>query len=345
MRMPQIDPKGLGVDPLPGESDETPERFDPAAMRGELIETEHLARYRFASGAVAGKRVLDAGCGWGYGANMLALADAESVVGIDISESVIESARAAAEPVVELIVGNILELPFDDGEFDVVVCFELIAHVEQQQELLDELRRVLATDGLLLISTPNDEVYGRRNPHHKHQFNPAEFRSTLEDRFANVAIHAQQNWITSMISSHEILAGEDVDLNPMELLKTGALAPGEETYLIAAASDTALPRLGSAAVLGRETELRRWLEMWEFQDERLRQYTDVIENFRFDNVAEMQRRFVASRLELAALERRAEQAERDLEAIRESPSWRITRPLRQSRLLRRTLRRRVAKSD
>jgi 2-polyprenyl-3-methyl-5-hydroxy-6-metoxy-1,4-benzoquinol methylase len=343
--MAQLDPKGLGVDPLPGESDETPERFDPAAMRGELIETEHLARYRFAAGAVAGKRVLDAGCGWGYGANILALAGAESVVGIDVSESVIEASRAAAEPAVELIVGDILELIHDDGEFDVIVCFEVIEHVEQQQAVLNELRRVLATDGVLLISSPNDEVYGRRNPHHTHQFGLAEFRSTLEERFANVAIHAQQNWITSMISSHEILAGEDVELNPIELLKTAALAPGEETYLIGVASDTMLPRLGATAVLGRETELERWLEMWEFQDERLRQYADVLENFRFDNIAEMQRRFVASRQELAALERRAEQAERDLLAMQESPSWRITRPLRNSRLLRRALRRRVAKSD
>jgi 2-polyprenyl-3-methyl-5-hydroxy-6-metoxy-1,4-benzoquinol methylase len=343
--MAQIDPKVLGVDPLPGESDKTPERFDPAAMRGELIETEHLARYRFATGAVGDKRVLDAGCGWGYGSNILALAGATSVVGIDISESVIESARAEAEPGVELIVGDILELPYEDGEFDVIVCFEVIEHVEQQQEVLKELRRVLAIDGVLLISSPNDLIYGRRNPHHTHQFSLDEFRSTLEERFANVAIHAQQNWITSMVSSHEILAGEDVGLPPIELFKTAALAPGEETYLIAAASDTALPRLGAAAVLGRETELKRWLEMWEYQDERLRQYKGEIENFRFDNVAEMQRRFVESRLELAELERRAEQAERDLQAMGESLSWRITRPLRNSRVLRRTTRRRIAKSD
>ena len=41
------------------------ERFDPTAMEGQLLEAEHLARYRWAAALAEGKRVLDAGCGTG----------------------------------------------------------------------------------------------------------------------------------------------------------------------------------------------------------------------------------------------------------------------------------------
>src|SRR6186997_360777 len=77
-------------------SDQPVERFDPESFRGELVEAEHLARYRWAAAAVAGRDVLDAGCGEGYGSRLLAeLGGARRCVGIDIDERTIAAARDA----------------------------------------------------------------------------------------------------------------------------------------------------------------------------------------------------------------------------------------------------------
>ena len=64
----------------------TGERLVPDLQRGELIYAEHLARYFLASQLAAGRRVLDAGCGEGYGTAILAAAGAASVVGVDVDE-------------------------------------------------------------------------------------------------------------------------------------------------------------------------------------------------------------------------------------------------------------------
>ena len=78
---------------LLNEGSEGVERFDPAAMHGSLLEAEHLARYWWASRLVSDKRVLDAGCGPGRHAKKL-LAKGAHVTGIDISEEMVNIARA-----------------------------------------------------------------------------------------------------------------------------------------------------------------------------------------------------------------------------------------------------------
>ena len=87
------------LESLAGLRDGVPERFVPAEMHGQLVEAEHLARYLWATRFAAGRRVLDAGCGMGYGSVLLAAAGAESVEGVDASEAVIAVAEEqAGEP-------------------------------------------------------------------------------------------------------------------------------------------------------------------------------------------------------------------------------------------------------
>jgi len=57
-------------------------------------------------------------------------------------------------------------LPFKDYDFDVVVCLEVIEHVEDYQTLLDEISRVLKPKGFLVLSTPDSPIY--KSPHHLH---------------------------------------------------------------------------------------------------------------------------------------------------------------------------------
>src|SRR5262245_33536477 len=75
-------------------SDKPVERFEPESFQGQLVEAEHLTRYRWAAAAVSGREVLDAGCGEGYGCGLLAqLGGAARCVGVDIDAATVERAR------------------------------------------------------------------------------------------------------------------------------------------------------------------------------------------------------------------------------------------------------------
>jgi ubiquinone/menaquinone biosynthesis C-methylase UbiE len=97
---------------------------------------------------------LDAGCGDG---RYLAALDAElpeRIAGVDISERILETARARV-PRAELQQANLESLPFPDGEFDLVLSSQVIEHVVDADAALRELVRVLRPGGTLVLSTDN----------------------------------------------------------------------------------------------------------------------------------------------------------------------------------------------
>ena len=85
-------------------------------------------------------------------------------------------------------------LPFFAASFDVVVSFEVIEHLRQWNALIAEAKRVLATDGLFIVSTPNKNFYAKTradsgpNPFHEHEFELDEFRDALGHAFPHVTI-------------------------------------------------------------------------------------------------------------------------------------------------------------
>ena len=115
-------------------------------MDGSLVAAEHLSRYWWAAQFARGRRVLDAGCGIGYGSNMLAEAGASEVMGVDIAEPAVEAAKHGAGSGVAFRTGDVAALDFVPDSFDLVVCFEVIEHVEDADAVLDELARVLAPE-------------------------------------------------------------------------------------------------------------------------------------------------------------------------------------------------------
>jgi 2-polyprenyl-3-methyl-5-hydroxy-6-metoxy-1,4-benzoquinol methylase len=237
-----------------------PERASPDEMAGGLMESEHRGRYLWAAALASDREVLDAGCGTGYGSEILADADARSVTGIDIAQEAIEQARSnCTHPVCEFQVGSVHELPYEDGRFDLVVCFEVIEHVDQQPRAISELRRVLKDSGVLAISSPNREVYPPGNPHHLHEFVPEELDRALAEQFANVRLYRQSPWLTSAILDTEQAqrVGREHPLHPT-VMKLAAVEPGEEMYTVALASDAELPPADAVALMGKPFELRWW---------------------------------------------------------------------------------------
>jgi SAM-dependent methyltransferase len=134
--------------------------------------------------------VLEAGSGEGYGADMIA-GVATKVIGVDYDTSAVEHVRARY-PRVEMIQGNLADLPLEDASVDVVVNFQVIEHLWDQSQFLRECLRVLRPGGELLISTPNRITFspGRDtplNPFHTRELNAAELTELLVDAGFEVA--------------------------------------------------------------------------------------------------------------------------------------------------------------
>jgi SAM-dependent methyltransferase len=354
------------TDPTVPVPETDPERFDPARAGGLLIDAEHRARYWAAAALAAGRRVLDAGCGTGYGTETLAAAGARSVSAIDVAQEAVDVTRRRLGDrfAAEVVRADLHELPFPDGAFDLVVCFEVIEHVEDQDGAIAELRRVLAPDGVLALSSPNRLVYPAGNPHHLHEYTPDELDGALRAQFAHVALHRQHVWMASaLLTADQAATPGALALTP-QLLEP--IAPGQETYTVALAGDAPLPDLAAQVALGGAGELR-WLrdemvrvdgarreevgrllreqeraraELRDFREQRARTGARLLdleaENAqlpelvrRLSEVMEERRAYEAGvHVVLAEKDADIERARSIMEGLQASFSWRITRPVR-----------------
>lgn len=160
----------------------TGERTVPGLAEENYWFRRHEVAYEQLMELCAGRRVLEAGCGEGYGADMLA-GVASQVIGLDYDESAIAHVKARY-PRVDMRAGNLAELPLPDASVDVVVNFQVIEHLWDQGQFLRECARVLTPGGRLLISTPNRITFspGRDtplNPFHTRELNSAELTELL----------------------------------------------------------------------------------------------------------------------------------------------------------------------
>jgi SAM-dependent methyltransferase len=165
-----------------------PERIVPDGTEPGIVAL-HEKRYEFALSFCAGKDVLDAGCGVGYGSAILARA-ARRVVGVDRSEEAISHAQERyGRANVEFVVDDLLELSQPDDAFDVVCAFEVIEHVEEPKAHLEHVVRVLRTGGVYIVSTPHGSS---GSPYHVVEFSRADFERLLRRFFDEVELYGQR---------------------------------------------------------------------------------------------------------------------------------------------------------
>jgi SAM-dependent methyltransferase len=135
---------------------------------------QHVARYLWAMNRVRGCRVLDLGCGDGYGSELLSWVCPE-VTGIDISETVLAEARERyRRPHFRCADLTVAE---DIPDADVAVCFEVIEHLHNAQQLLNAVGARLPR---LLLSAPNPLAGGSHiNPHHVNDWPMSRMKANL----------------------------------------------------------------------------------------------------------------------------------------------------------------------
>lgn len=180
----------------------TEERLLPIARRSEdPLLREHWERYRFVAPAVEG-RILDVGCGTGYGALEIARQErVREVVACDRSpEALALASRYYPHPRVRHVAAD-LEKPgweADLGRFDGVIALEILEHLRAEVAFWDGLERLLGGIGVLWLSTPLGRGRGRPagDPFHVHQLRKEEIEDTFRLRGWDAHYYGQAGtWI------------------------------------------------------------------------------------------------------------------------------------------------------
>jgi GT2 family glycosyltransferase/SAM-dependent methyltransferase len=312
VRAPEWEPPGAGADKaVPDAGSASRERFAGDGWRRRQLAIEQESRYRWAEGLARDRDVLDVACGDGYGTSVLARAGASHAFGVDVSPDMIDEARKRAGDLAEFVVGELQNLPCEDRSFDLVTCFETIGHAADVGGVLDELRRVLRPDGVLLLSPPNGDVHPRGVSFDCQEYTPAEFEDALSARFAHTRLYRQRHHLASLISGDETFALGRLDQVEADIRKGGVAE--EKLHMVAAASDAPLPSLPSVGILGEACDVKAWYERALAWEERAL----VAEAWAQAHKAT----HGAAELELELIF--ALQA-----AMQASRSWRLTRPLR-----------------
>ena len=221
----------------------TGERFVPGA-RGP-IWIEHWHRYHFAAPIARGKRVLDIACGEGYGSALLART-ASAVTGVDISAEAIAHARRTYAGIGNLryAEGSCTAIPLGEASVDLVVSFETIEHIREQAEFLAEIARVLAPEGVLLLSSPDKAEYSDRrnftNEFHVRELYRDELQSLLAARFPHLRWFAQKPTFYSVIAPETpATEGALVEVGEDDPSRAGEMLPAPLYHLVAASRSAA----------------------------------------------------------------------------------------------------------
>lgn len=132
------------------------ERYDALRVPpGQTILHDTLVRV----GDLAGKRVLDVGCGTGAALAVLATEFGCTVAGIDPSQGMLAEARQKL-PEADLREGMAEKLPFPDRAFDAALTMLAVHHLDRRRAF-PEVRRVLVPAGRFVIATPHPDGFPR----------------------------------------------------------------------------------------------------------------------------------------------------------------------------------------
>lgn len=166
------------------------ERVRPLWQWSVLFQ-EHRARYLRATAGGRGKRVLDLGCGEGYGAAQLATV-ARTVVAVDVHPRAVRfAARKYRREKLIFVCADARRLPFKPGVFEQIVSFEVIEHLPEPDGFLAETGRILDPAGELVFSTPNRRTYPAGNIFHPREYTLAELNRILPRHFRITEIIGQ----------------------------------------------------------------------------------------------------------------------------------------------------------
>jgi 2-polyprenyl-3-methyl-5-hydroxy-6-metoxy-1,4-benzoquinol methylase len=155
----QPSPQGLVADDY--SSSNLRKHTSPNPVQRLLLDRFHrVATELLSLAAPAPRRILDAGCGEGFAMRAVLGAIAAQVTGLDGSAGAVQVA-SRLNPGRAFAAGDLYDLPFPTGSFELVVCMEVLEHLDEPARGLRELVRV--SSGWLLLSVPNEPLFRGAN--------------------------------------------------------------------------------------------------------------------------------------------------------------------------------------
>lgn len=208
----------------------TGERCCPAFPDENFVN--HLKVYRFAAQFCGEKKILDVGCGTGYGTSHLA-ESSKNAVGIDFSRAAVRYARRNyRNSNLQFLRMSAESLTFPDQTFDFIISTENFEHLRNHRANLSEMSRVLTDGGSLLLATPNPEMFvATSNPYHTHEFSYQELLQIVQEFFSDCQIcenllappteegrrlreeRQKRNALGSNLSVEPLLWGQRIDID------------------------------------------------------------------------------------------------------------------------------------
>jgi 2-polyprenyl-3-methyl-5-hydroxy-6-metoxy-1,4-benzoquinol methylase len=223
------------------------ERTSANAASEKPIRERQMAAYRKALEFIEGRRLLEIGCGEGIGTSILA-GTAASVLAIDYSDEALGFAREKyGADNIEFRKMRVPPMDIPDASIEAVVCFQMIEHLEEPEELVSEIGRALRADGVCLLATVNKEETISENPYHLREFTASEMLALLESHFEAVEMYGVfgDELFMRYWTSNRRWANNFMRLDVFNL--ADRLPPGIKQWLFDAASTLMRARLKSAA--------------------------------------------------------------------------------------------------
>jgi SAM-dependent methyltransferase len=188
--------------------DFTGERLSGGGDASFAVDMErHMAAYRFAAEHAAGKTVLDAGCGEGYGAAYLADV-AAAVTGVDRAEPIAVARARHHHPRLGFEVADLERLDALGRRFDLVVSFQVIEHLPRPERFLADLAARVAPGGGLIVTTPNRLMSVSENPYHLREWTAPELLALAAPVVPGVAVLGMHG--SERVLAYERARGEQV---------------------------------------------------------------------------------------------------------------------------------------
>jgi SAM-dependent methyltransferase len=232
----------------------TGERTVPGVAVENYWYRRHEVAYRAVAPLCSGASVLEAGCGEGYGADLLARS-ARAVLAVDYDEPTTRHV-AWRYPAVATARADLMALPARSGAFDVVVSMQVIEHLPDQPGFLAECLRVLRPGGTLVVSTPNRITFSPGhdvplNPYHTRELAAGELAELLAEAGFEVremrGVHHGAR-LQALDAAH---GGSIIDAQLTALM--GSL-PGEGSLPERLAADVAAVRAGDFTIHGADVD-------------------------------------------------------------------------------------------
>jgi SAM-dependent methyltransferase len=329
------------------------ERYLTSAPPEEAYD--RLTGYAFAKRYVAGKSVLDIQGGADDAGEQILTGVAGYVTSVAVPP---ESGEGAGS----------LSLQQEDDSFDVVVALQVVERVESPEHLIEEARRLLGPDGVLIISTPDKQARSneRNLPPHPSEMYVQELRELLERHFGNVSLRRQGSVAGGFVSAASEESSrarvESVQLSSTEPSPGSGLPP--TSLVLAVCSDAETPEEEEGPYLLLDQD-RRVFEEDEDHREDIELLRDEVRRMQETEVQSFQNTIALRTSEVAylrselgleegqgvggygasgdrvqelkdqndALKRENDKIKSRLHAVEGSNIWRLTSPYRRGRVL------------